>query len=130
VPARLTFPRSRRLIHALDFQRAYAARMRAIRLDGAMVIFGRATDLPHPRLGLAVGRGAGPAVERNRIKRLVREAFRLEQHALPPGLDFVVSVRRPIPPALGTLDALRAELTAAADHIECIRRRRDKDRPA
>ena len=42
------------------------------------------------RLGLAVSRRAGNAVVRNRIKRVLREAFRLDREDLPPGLDVIV----------------------------------------
>lgn len=42
------------------------------------------------RLGLAVSRRVGGAVERNRIKRILREAFRKERGNLPPGYDLVV----------------------------------------
>jgi ribonuclease P protein component len=45
----------------------------------------------HPRLGLAIAtRTFGSAVERNRIKRIARESFRLNQHTLPP-LDITVA---------------------------------------
>jgi ribonuclease P protein component len=47
----------------------------------------------HPRLGLAIAtRTFGTAVARNRIKRLTRESFRLNQHELPP-VDVTVSAR-------------------------------------
>ena len=47
-------------------------------------------DLTHPRLGLAIPKKAlKRAVWRNRVKRLVRESFRLHQHELPP-IDIVV----------------------------------------
>jgi len=47
----------------------------------------------HPRLGLAIAtRTFGTAVARNRIKRLARESFRLNQHALPP-VDVTVAAR-------------------------------------
>jgi len=47
----------------------------------------------HPRLGLSIAtRTFGGAVARNRIKRLTRESFRLNQHSLPP-VDVTVSAR-------------------------------------
>jgi ribonuclease P protein component len=47
----------------------------------------------YPRLGLSIAtRTFGSAVARNRIKRLTRESFRLNQHSLPP-VDVTVSAR-------------------------------------
>src|ERR1700761_5789876 len=47
----------------------------------------------HPRLGLSIATSVfGTAVARNRIKRITRESFRLNQHALPP-VDVTVSAR-------------------------------------
>jgi ribonuclease P protein component len=45
------------------------------------------------RLGVSVGRKVGGAVERNRIKRALREAFWSLEDELPPGHDFVVVAR-------------------------------------
>jgi ribonuclease P protein component len=53
-----------------------------------------ARGLPSTRLGVTVTRKVGKAVKRNRIKRLVREAFRREHHALPSGLDMVFVAKR------------------------------------
>ncbi len=49
--------------------------------------------MQHPRLGLTVAkRHVKRANQRNRIKRVIRDSFRLNQHDLPP-LDIVVLVR-------------------------------------
>jgi ribonuclease P protein component len=62
----------------------------------------------YPRLGLSIAtRTFGTAVARNRIKRLTRESFRLNQHSLPP-VDVTVSAREAAREA--TLRDLRASL--------------------
>jgi ribonuclease P protein component len=74
--------------------------------------------LGHPRLGLAVGvRAAGGAVNRNRVKRRIREYFREHQHLLPM-VDLVVNAR----PAAGK--ATHAETAASlADHFRRVSER-------
>jgi ribonuclease P protein component len=46
-----------------------------------------------PRLGLAVPRSVGSAVARNRVKRLLREAWRELLPSVPPGRDYVLAAR-------------------------------------
>ena len=70
--------------------------------------------LDRTRLGLAVPRAVGKAARRNRIKRLLREGFRLSQHDLPAGLDMVVVVRPHAPLMLGEYKRLLSELAAKA----------------
>ena len=49
--------------------------------------------LEHSRFGLIVGRKHGGAVRRNRIKRVLREGFRLSRCDLPNGLDIACAPR-------------------------------------
>ena len=88
---RHTFPKSRRMRLPAEFSAVYEARVRESR--GPLTVYARPNDLPHPRLGLSVSRKVGTAVRRNRIKRRVRESFRLLQHDLPQGYDLLVVVR-------------------------------------
>ncbi len=61
--------------------------------DSRLTVLARNNGESHPRLGLAISkRQIRNAIDRNRIKRLVRESFRLRQHTLG-GLDFVVMAR-------------------------------------
>jgi ribonuclease P protein component len=87
------FRERHRLTHAREFAAAFEARLRRTR--GPITIHTLPNDLGHCRLGLSVGSRVGNAVARNRIKRLIREAFRLEQHELAAigSLDLVVAVR-------------------------------------
>jgi ribonuclease P protein component len=56
-------------------------------------VFPRGEDASTPRLGLSVSRKVGGAVQRNQVKRLLREAFALDGDRLPPGSDVVVVAR-------------------------------------
>ena len=90
---RLTLPAQRRLRRKSEFDSAYA---RGRRLgDGFFTVIAMRNDLGAPRLGLAVAvRAAGGAVARNRLRRIIRESFRLHQGSLP-ALDLIVSARPP-----------------------------------
>ncbi|HEX5271575.1 MAG TPA: ribonuclease P protein component [Gemmataceae bacterium] len=84
-----------------DFRRVYDFR-RSVS-DGSIIVYAAPNGLPHLRLGLSVSRKVGPAVYRNRLRRLYREAFRLTRAAMPTGLDLVIIPRPGAEPALDDL---------------------------
>ena len=65
---------------------------------GPIMVYGKPNRLAHSRLGLSVSRKVGTAPRRNRIRRLLREAFRHMQHDLPmPGWsEALVAVEIPV----------------------------------
>jgi len=126
-PPRLTFPRSRRITHDLEFQAVYDARMKKAR--GPLAVFAIPNARPYSRLGLSVGRRVGGAVVRNGVKRALREAFRHIQHDLPVGTnggyDLVVSVR---PHPLAGPETYQAALADLAQQLHREWERRSKRR--
>ena len=77
-----------------------------------ITILGRLNSLGHPRIGLTVAKkNVKRAHERNRIKRLTRESFRLRQHELPP-MDFVVVAKRGLPTSITVLSRKRWKIMA------------------
>lgn len=116
--ASLTFRPRHRLTHERQFQAVYGARLQ--KSAGPLTLHARPNDLPHPRLGLSVGRRVGAAVARNRVKRLIREAFRHLQHELPRwergeasgAYDYIVSVRASEPLEATDYQRLLADLSA------------------
>ena len=77
-----------------EFKKVFASKRRSS--DKSFLILARDNDLNRPRLGLAVPKKyIHRAVERNQLKRIIRESFRLKQKALT-GNDIVVVVRNKI----------------------------------
>jgi ribonuclease P protein component len=90
--AKARYASTYRLLKAAQYQRVFK-RCEFKASDRFMTILVVSNDLQHPRLGTVVSiKAAGNAVQRNRIKRLVRESFRLHQDLLGSS-DLVVLVR-------------------------------------
>ena len=90
-PAAFSLPRGHRLTDKPQFDAVHRAGIRSS--DPLFMVIARPNGLGLARLGLAVGvKSAGNAVNRNRIKRVVREAFRRAKQELP-SVDIVVNAR-------------------------------------
>ena len=101
-----------RLRSKLQFDAVYAGGRRID--DRFFALRVKANGLPHPRVGLAVAiKTAGNAVKRNRLRRLIRESFRLAQHGLP-GVDVVVAAKFP---------AAQAPVTSLRDSLATLWKR-------
>src|SRR5690348_11117924 len=105
---RHTFPKTRRLRTREEFSAVYDAKVRESR--GPLMIYARPNGLEYPRLGLSTSRKVGTAVRRNRIRRLLREAFRHLQHDLPAGYDLLIVVRPHEPLLLADYQRLLSSL--------------------
>lgn len=91
----LKFARKSRLTLAKEYAAVYEAKARKGR--GPLTVYAMPNGLGYARLGLAISRKVGSAVVRVRVKRMLREAFRHEQHGMPRGArgsyDLVVNAR-------------------------------------
>lgn len=74
-----------------DFKRLYARGKTAV--GKRVVVYYRKSPVPQDRLGITVSKKTGKAVVRSRVRRIIREAYRLEGDALKPGYDMVIVAR-------------------------------------
>jgi len=90
-PHRYRLTREQRLRGQNAFKHVFDANMR--KDAGPISVLGVPSGDKTIRFGISIGRRVGIAAKRNRIKRLLREAFRLTQHDWPAGYDLVCVVR-------------------------------------
>lgn len=111
------FSRNERLALKQDFSRVFE-KGRRFGLKGLSMWALHPTDSASTpsRLGLAIPKAYGNAVARNRLKRLLRESFRLNKNRLKSRVDIVFSARRlSVQPRLGTIEPIVLELWNKAD---------------
>jgi ribonuclease P protein component len=112
--------RRRRLSRSAEFERVYRQGRSKGNRFLVLYAFPRedGTDGEDgPRLGLSVSRRVGGAVERNRVKRVLREAFWAEAERLPSGSDYVV-VARPDARDLAEREGSGGVRTALAELVD------------
>jgi ribonuclease P protein component len=116
-------PRRRRLSRSAEFERVYRQGRSKGNRYFVLYAFPRAqeegSDEEGPRLGLSVSRKVGGAVERNRVKRVLREAFWQESERLPAGSDYVV-VARPDSRGLAEREGTEGVRGALAELVDSL----------
>jgi ribonuclease P protein component len=112
---RHTLPKKLQLRATADYAAVFDARTREGR--GPLTTYAKPNGLPHARLGMSVSRKVGNAVRRNRIRRLIRESYRLMQHDFPCGYDLVIVVRPHDPLALADYQRLLSGMAVKLHNV-------------
>ena len=108
-------PGGTRLSRSADFDRVFRHGRSHASRELVLYVFPREPE-GAPRLGLSVSRKVGGAVDRNKVKRLLREAFALEGTRLPTGTDAVI-VARPDAKSLAEREGLDGIRSVLADLV-------------
>jgi ribonuclease P protein component len=117
-------PKRRRLSRSAEFERVYRQGRSKSNRFLVLYAFPRADDAADdggegPRLGLSVSRRVGGAVDRTRVKRVLREAFWAEAERLPEGSDYVV-VARPDARELAEREGMPGVRTALSELVGAL----------
>ena len=112
------FPKKRRLLRHADFERVYKQGRRHFATHMTVFYLRRSEDdgPQGVRVGFTVGRGLGGAVQRNRMKRRLREAVRLSGFPPEVSADVVINPKRSLLAA--DFDEVRNQVTKAFRVIE------------
>jgi len=87
---RFFFSKKKRLVSNNQIEAVLARNVRVA--NGLLVLYVAENDCGYPRLGVSVGKSCGGAVQRNRLKRLLREVFRQNQDNIPPSFDYLLMI--------------------------------------
>ena len=87
---RLSFSREKRLISSRQFKSVLDSGQRLS--NGILTLYMAKNGFDYARLGVSVSKSCGSAVVRNRLKRLLREAFRQSQEMIPAGFDYFLMI--------------------------------------
>jgi ribonuclease P protein component len=87
---RFSFPKKKRLVSNSQFKAVMARGWRLS--NGILMLYMAENDLEYSRLGVSIGKSHGNAVARNRLKRLMREAFRQNRDRIPAGFDYLLMI--------------------------------------
>lgn len=116
---RFKYTRAHRLTGDKEFQAVFVNKLR--KSSGPLAVLALPNELPHHRFGMTVPKRVGNAVKRHRIKRQLREAFRLNQANWPGRYDLVVIV---YPHEVLKLDDYADHIAKAVDQLHTVAQRR------
>lgn len=100
----------------VDFKRLY--RQGRKKGSGHIVVYTKENKLGLNRLGITVGKKFGNSVQRNRMKRLIREVYRLYNKDMTQGYDIIIAARPSVRSAASPNNRLKAERVPGYSDIE------------